>query len=133
MTQEGSEMSAPIPGSAFPDLPTPAEIEEALETLTRRIGAYGVRISQPFSITWGNGITAGINGRFEAGGTPNVARRICHLEGDDRRVLRHGNHGYTLNANGQPLCDCGAATNGAYRDVPNLPCWRCGKPLARES
>jgi len=131
MSNDDAANSAARLCSSHPPLPTVPEIEAALETLTTMIWCYGPRLDKPFSITWGNGITAGISGRFEAGGLPNVAKRICQLEGDDRRTLRHNQHGYTLNTNDQPLCKCGATTNRAYRDVPNLPCWSCGRSLSR--
>lgn len=52
-------------------------IESALETLSRAIGVYGKRISNPFSIQWSNGITAFVNGTFVGGGRGNVARAIA--------------------------------------------------------
>jgi hypothetical protein len=83
-TDERSVASA---GFASADGPTRAEIFAALDTLTRAIGCYGERIAHPFVIRWGNGLIAGINGEFEAGGLDNVTSRISRLQGRDWRTL----------------------------------------------
>lgn len=85
--QGAAEPSPGSTGSASIDKPTRAEISAALDTLTRAIGCYGERIARPFVIRWGNGIIAGINGEFEAGGIDNVTTRIARLQGRDWRTL----------------------------------------------
>ena len=85
--QDGKAMSPASTGSATANGPTRAEIFAALDTLTRAIGCYGERISAPFVIRWGNGLIAGINGEFEAGGIDNVTSRIARLQGRDWRTL----------------------------------------------
>lgn len=39
------------------------------------------------------------------------------------------NH-YKIGYKGCPICPhCGATTNAAYAEIPNLKCWDCGKPM----
>lgn len=88
--EESKDAAEPTPasaGSASANQPTRAEIFAALDTLTRAIGCYGERIAAPFVIRWGNGLIAGINGEFEAGGIDNVTSRIARLRGRDWRTL----------------------------------------------
>lgn len=44
--------------------------------------------------------------------------------------MKDNRHGYLLDELRQPKCPhCGESTNKAYREMPNLKCWNCGREM----